>query len=157
MTSLRSHPPRRDTGASADLEAHHAEIGRIAASDAKLFLERDKSKSVNVVEIAAPNNNADQAGVVMLLLHSITNAVTMLLKSTNEWTGIIHEVNYTNFAVHLEDFANSRPATLDLDDISFTAKNISNYSASNLTAELSLRWNTNGSNQNFGHRLHSPR
>lgn len=133
------------TGASADLETHHAEVGRIAASDAKLFLLRDKSKSVNVVEIAAPKNDVNQAGVVMFLLHSITNAVTMLLHSTNEWTGIIHEVNYTNCSVHLVDYANSRPATLALDDISFTAKNISNFSESNLTAELSLHWNTNGS------------
>jgi Domain of Unknown Function (DUF748) len=133
------------TGASADLETHHAEVGRIAAMDAKLFLERNKNKSVNVAEIAAPSGNAGQAGVVMLLLHSITNEVEMLLKSTNEWTGIIHEVDYTNCAVHLQDFANARPASLDLDDINFTAKNISNLSDSNLTAALSMRWNTNGS------------
>jgi hypothetical protein len=133
------------TGASADLETHHAEVGRILASNAKLFLERDKSKAVNVVEIATPRGNASQSGVVLFLLRSVTNAVTMLLNSTNEWTGIIHEVSYTNCAVHVRDFANSRPATLDLDDISFTAKNISNLSDSNLTAALSLRWNTNGS------------
>ena len=42
---------------------------------------------------------------------------------------------------------NSRPARLDLSDITFDAKNISNVPGTNLTAELSLRWNTNGSIQ----------
>jgi hypothetical protein len=133
------------TGASADLETHHAEVGRIAAMDANLVLERNKNKSVNVIEVASPNASGGRAGVVMLLLHSITNEVDMLLKSTNQWTAIIHEVNYTNCAVHIRDFANARPASLDLDDINFTAKNISNFSESNLTAALAMRWNTNGS------------
>ncbi len=133
------------TGASADIEKHHAEVGRISMSDAKLFLERDKNKSVNVVEMATPTGNASESGAVLFLLRSVTNAVTMLLNSTNEWTGIIHEVAYTNCSVHVRDFANSRPASLDLDDISFTAKNISNFSDTNLSAALSLRWNTNGS------------
>jgi hypothetical protein len=56
----------------------------------------------------------------------------------------LHEVNVTKTALHLQDFANSRPATLDLDDISLSAKNISNVPGTNLTAEISLRWNTNG-------------
>jgi hypothetical protein len=132
------------TGASADLETHHAEVGRIVAMDASLFLERNKNKSVNLVEAATPNANVNQSGVVLVLLRSVTNAVAMLLQSTNQWTAIIHEVNYTNCAVHLRDYAYARPASLDLDDISLTAKNISNFSDTNLTAALSMRWNTEG-------------
>ena len=51
----------------------------------------------------------------------------------------------TNCALHLEDFVNSRPARLDLTDITLDAKNISNVPGTNLTADLSLRWNKNGS------------
>ena len=132
-------------GASADLEAHRAEIGRISANGGRLFLERDKNNTINVVQIAQPSeNNAPKSGVIMFILRSVTNAVTMLVNSTNEWTATIHEVNYTNCSVHLADYANQRPATLDLDKISFNAKNISNLPNTNLTAALSMRWNTNG-------------
>ena len=51
----------------------------------------------------------------------------------------------TNCALHLEDDVNSRPARLDLTDITLDAKNISNVPGTNLTAELSLRWNKDGS------------
>ena len=46
----------------------------------------------------------------MLLLRSVTNAVAMLLNSTNQWSGTIHDVDFTNCALHLEDLVNSRPA-----------------------------------------------
>jgi hypothetical protein len=54
-------------------------------------------------------------------------------------------VNLTNGAVSLEDLVHSRPARLELDNISLAAKNISNLPDTNLTATLALRWNTNGS------------
>jgi hypothetical protein len=53
-------------------------------------------------------------------------------------------VEFTNCAFHLEDRTASRPARLDLDDIALSVKNISNLPETNLTAGLSLRWNTNG-------------
>ena len=73
--------------------------------------------------------------------------------STNQWSGTIHDVDFTNCALHLEDLVNSRPARLDLDDITFTAKNISNLPHTNLTADLSLRWNTNGAIHTGNRRL----
>jgi hypothetical protein len=79
------------------------------------------------------------------LLGSITNAAALLLHSTNLWTATVHDVEFTNYAFSLEDLANSRPARLDLDDITLSVKNISNLPGTNLTVELSLRWNTNGS------------
>ena len=134
------------TGMSADLQAHTATVGSISADGAKLFLSRDTNAAINVVELAKPGTpNAAASDGILLLLRSVTNAVTMLLESTNQWRGAVNAVAITNCAVHLEDHVNSRPATLDLTDISFTAKHISNQPGTNLDAELSLRWNTNGS------------
>jgi hypothetical protein len=68
----------------------------------------------------------------------------MLLESTNQWTGTIHDVDVSGCALHLADFVNARPAKLDLTDVALSVKNISNVPATNMTAALSLRWNTNG-------------
>ena len=133
------------TGASVDLEARQADVDSVSASGAQLFLQRDKDASINALEAAKPVATATNApGGILLLLRSVTNAVAMLLNSTNQWNGTVHDVNFTDCALHLEDLVNSRPARLDLDDITLTAKNISNLPHTNLTAELSLRWNTNG-------------
>ncbi|MGA2683854.1 MAG: DUF748 domain-containing protein [Verrucomicrobiota bacterium] len=133
------------TGASVDLEARQAEVDSLSAGGAQLFLQRDKDASINALEAAKSVETATNApGGILLLLRSVTNAVAMLLNSTNQWSGTIHDVDFTNCALHLEDLVNSRPARLDLDDITFTAKNISNLPHTNLTADLSLRWNTNG-------------
>jgi hypothetical protein len=132
-------------GVSVDLESHQAEIGSVFMHGGKFFLNRDKNNSINVVELSRPaETNASVPGGILFLLRSVTNAVAALLNSTNQWSGTIHDVDLTNCAVHLEDFVNSRPATLDLDNIALSAKNISNIPATNLTASLSLRWNTNG-------------
>jgi hypothetical protein len=134
------------TGLSADLPAHTATVGSVSADGARLFLSRDTNAAINVVELAKPSvPDAAASDGILLLLRSVTNAVAMLLESTNQWHGAVNAVDITNCAVHLEDHVNSRPATLDLTDISLAAKNISNLPGTNLTAELSLRWNTNGS------------
>jgi hypothetical protein len=133
------------TGASMDLEARRAEVDSVSASGAEFFLRRNKNDSINVVELSKPAESAANApGGILFLLRSITNAVALLLNSTNQWSGTVHDVNFTNCALHLEDLVNSRPARLDLDDITLVAKNISNLPNTNLTAGLSLRWNTNG-------------
>ena len=114
----------------------------------KLFLNRAKDNSVNVVELVKPAESATNApGGILFLLRSVTNAVAVLLNSTNLWSGAIRSVAVTNCALHLEDDVNSRPARLDLSGVTLDAKNISNVPGTNLTAELSLRWNTNGSIQ----------
>lgn len=133
------------TGESADLESRQAAIGHVGVSGARLFIVRETNASINVVQAARPESNAAASGGVLFLLRSVTNAVTMLLNSTNQWSATIHDVSATNCAVHLEDFANPRPATLNLDHITAAAKNISNIPNTNLTAALSLRWNQTGS------------
>lgn len=133
------------TDASLDLEGHQAEMGRIFVTGAQANLLRNTNKDINVVEISQPRPSAanDQGGIV-LLLQSVTNLVGTLINRTNQWNAAIHAVNLTNCAIHLTDLANSRPATLNLDDISVVIKNISNQANTNLTATISLRWNTNG-------------
>jgi len=134
------------SGASVDAMARTAEIQSITANIGRLLLRRNADAAVNVVELSKPAEGATNApGGILLLLRSVTNAVAMLLSSTNKWTGVIREVNLTNGAVSMEDLVNSRPARLELDNISLAAKNISNLPDTNLTAILALRWNTNGS------------
>jgi len=133
------------TGASVDLEARQAEMDSVIADGAKLFVQRNKDATINALEAAKPVANETNApGGILLLLRSVTNAVAMLLNSTNQWNATVHTVNFTDCGLHLEDLVNSRPVRLDLDDVTLTAKNISNLPHTNLAAQLSLRWNTNG-------------
>ena len=84
-------------------------------------------------------------GGIVFLLRAMTNAVAMLLNTTNQLSATVNSLTVTNCELHLEDFVNSRPARLDLTDITLDAKNISTVSCTNLTARLTLRWNRNGS------------
>jgi len=133
------------TGASADLQAHTATIDAVNLINAKLFLNRDKDAAVNLVELSKPPaKSANASGGILFLLRSVTNAVALLLNSTNEWSGTVRSIEVTNCSIHLEDYDNARPAKLDLNDITLEAKNLSNVAGTNLTADFSLRWNTNG-------------
>ncbi len=137
------------TGVNVDAVARQAEIGLVSADGGKFFLLRKRNDSTNVaVAVTAPSQPAEAAtnapGGIPALLGSITNAAALLLNSTNLWTATVHDVEFTNCAFSLEDLANSRPARLDLDDITLSVKNISNLPGTNLTVALSLRWNTNG-------------
>jgi hypothetical protein len=133
-------------GASADVQTRQATIGSIVADGARVNLLRNKDAAINVLELSKPAATAGSApDGILLLLQSLTNVVTKLIASTNQWSGAIRDVSVTNCAVHLEDDVNSRPATLDLADVALSAKNLSNLPGTNLDAALSLRWNTNGS------------
>jgi len=114
-------------------------------SGGKIFVTRAHDDSINVVEAAKPSATATNVpGGILFLLHSVTNVVSLLLQSTNQWSGLLQSVSVTNCALHWEDDVNSRPARLDLTDMGMEAKNISNLPGTNLAAALALRWNTNG-------------
>ncbi len=133
------------SGVSVDAAARRAEVGSIDAAGGSLVLRRGKDNALNVVELSQPAAGVtNEPGGILMLLRSVTNAVALLMNSTNTWTGTIHNVDFTNCALSLEDLVNSRPARLDLDRISFSARHISNLPGTNLTAALALRWNTNG-------------
>lgn len=136
------------TGVDVDAVGRRAEIGLVSADGGKFYLLRQRNDSTNVARAApAPPVEAatNSSAGIPALLGAITNAAALLFKSTNLWTATVHDVEFTHDAFSLEDLANSRPARLDLNDITFSAKNISNLPGTNLTVELSLRWNTNGS------------
>jgi hypothetical protein len=132
-------------GVSADTDTHRADVASIATAGARLNVRRDQQKNVNLIEVAQPAEGAaDARSGILLLLRTVTNALTALQQSTNLWIGSLQEVKVEDCALHLEDLANSRPVRLDLDQIALTASHISNLPGTNLSASLSLRWNTNG-------------
>jgi len=125
-------------------------IDRLSVAGATLSLKREEQLAAAVpVEVPpptapapAPGTNASDA--ILLLLQSVTNAVGLLQQSTNAIAATVSDVSVTNCAIHLEDLANPRPVRLSIDEILLVAKNFSNIPRTNLTAALSLRWNTNG-------------
>ena len=134
------------TGASMDLQSRHATVNSVLADGSRLELLRGKDDAINVVELSKPAATAANApGGILLLLHSVTNAVTMLLHSTNQWSATVRNVISTNGSIYFEDDVNSRPAKVALTDITLTAKNISNLPGTNFASQLSLHWNKNGS------------
>ena len=144
-TNLVELPLFAVTGVNVDAVARQAEIGCVYADGGRLFLLRNGNNSTNAAGSTQPAETATNApGGIPALLGSVTNAVALLLHSTNLWTGTVRDVEFTNCAFHLEDRTVSRPARLDLDDIAVSVKNISNLPGTNLTVGLSLRWNTNG-------------
>ena len=104
------------TGVNVDVNARRAQVASVSLAGATLFLQRDQSNAVNVVQLSQPAETAANApGGVLLLLQSITNAVALLLNSTNAWTATLHEATIRNCALNLEDLANPRPARLNLE------------------------------------------
>jgi hypothetical protein len=133
------------TGISADLQARTATVDSAVLIGAKAWLDRNTNAAINVVEAAKPAAPASDApGGVLFLLRSVTNAVALLLESTNQWSGSVRSLSATNCEVHLVDRANARPARLDLSEINLAASNLSNLPGTNLNADFSLRWNANG-------------
>lgn len=134
-----------ETGVSGDLKSHHGEIGLMKFDDANAYVERGTNNLFNVLQIAKPKVSKPTApGGILVFLNAITNTVATLVKTTNQWTGIIHEVNFTNCGAHLLDLALAHPASLDLQRINVDVKNISNIPNSNVTAGVSMDWNKRG-------------
>jgi uncharacterized protein DUF748 len=133
------------TGASVDAMARQAEADTMTVIGGRFALRRNKDTSVNAIELLKPADSAPAApGGILLLLRAMTNLVALLLNTTNLANGTIRDLNFTNCALHLEDLVNSQAVRLDLEDIAIRAKNISNRAGTNMTAEVSLRWDTNG-------------
>jgi len=133
------------TGASMDALARRAEADTLTVTGGRFVLRRNKDTSVNALELLKPADAAPTPpGGILLLLRAMTNLVAMLLNTTNLSNGAIRDLSLTNCTLHLEDLANSRPVRLDLEDIAVWGKNISNRAGTNMTAGVSLRWDTNG-------------
>ena len=131
-------------GVSADLQSRTATVNSVAVDGAQAFVNRDTNAAINVVELSKPAESVTNApGGILFLLRSVTNAVALLLNSTNQWAGTVRSVTVTNCSLHLEDHAVPRTARLDLSDVAVEARNISNLPGTNIEASASLRWNTN--------------
>jgi len=132
-------------GVSADAFGRTAQIRSISAGNGRIALRRNADASVNLIELSKPSPEAaNVAGSIVVLLNSVTNVVQWLISTTNNWIGSLHEFNITNFAVRLDDHATARPVRLDLDDIRVSVRHVSNVPGSNLAAQVSMRWNSNG-------------
>jgi hypothetical protein len=133
------------TGASVDAMGRQAEADTMTVTGGRFVLRRNKDTSVNAIELLKPADSAPAApGGILLLLRAMTNLVAMLVNTTNLSNGTIRDLNLTNCALRLEDLVNVQPVRLDLEDIAVDGKNISNRPGTNITAAVSLRWDTNG-------------
>jgi uncharacterized protein involved in outer membrane biogenesis len=133
------------SGVSVDAMARQAEAETLTVTDGRFLLRRNRDTSVNAIELSKPATAAPNTpGGIVLLLRAMTNVIAMLLNSTHLSNGGIRELKLVNCALHLEDLVNSQPVRLDLEGIAVQAKNISNRAGTNMTAEISLCWDTNG-------------
>jgi hypothetical protein len=122
-----------------------AEIASFLAEGGRLDLTRGQNGKINLLEMVRPAETATNAPrSVMLALQGITNVFAFLRLSTNLASAVLHQLEVTNCVVGWEDLATARPVNLRLDDIALTGRELSNLSGSNMTAAISLRWNTNG-------------
>jgi hypothetical protein len=132
-------------GAAADAGARTADIAAVRVVGGRVDVRRFHDGTVNLAELATPADDATNApGSIALLMQATTNLVARLMESTNLATGILRAVDVTNCAVSWTDEANRRPVHLVVDEIAVAARNLSNLPGTNLTADVSLRWNTNG-------------
>ena len=135
------------TGVNADALARQAEIGSVTGDGGRLFLQLPLALMTNSAATSSPPvavAATNAPGGIPALLGLVTNGVALLLHTTNLATATVDDVEFTHCGFRLEDRDFSRPARLDLDDITLSVKNISNAPKTNLLTALSLRWNTNG-------------
>ncbi|HWW01268.1 MAG TPA: DUF748 domain-containing protein [Candidatus Acidoferrum sp.] len=132
------------SGVSGDLLSRRVEVGAVSVRGADLRVVRNKGAQFNVVEAAQPNPNQSAPGGILVLLSSVTNVFARLLSSTNLATGTVRSVDAQDCAVTLRDDSLDRPVNLRVDQINVAARNLSNRPDTNMVADLSLRWNTNG-------------
>jgi len=132
-------------GVAADTASRRLEIGEVNVSGGRFEVKRARDETVNLVELSGPPPEVTNApGGLLVLMRAATNAFDALLRSTNLWSGTVHQFDLTNCSLRWEDLVNSRPVKVSVDDLALTARHLSNVPGSNATAVLSLKWNTNG-------------
>ncbi|HEY9153560.1 MAG TPA: DUF748 domain-containing protein, partial [Opitutaceae bacterium] len=97
---------------SADLQAASIEVGRVSLSDGEIKVLRDKT-GINLTRlIAVPESTAASAS---------TSGAT----ATPAWSIKVNEVTAKNFAANLDDQSLPHPGKLQIEKISFSARNFS--------------------------------
>jgi hypothetical protein len=133
------------SGVSGDLFARKLTVDKVLVNGAGMNVYRGSDAKFNLVEAATPNTNASAPAGILLVLQSATNLISQLLTSTNLATATVREVSVSNCFLNYRDDACVPPAQLVVDQVNFAARNLSNRPDTNMTSEVSLRWNTNGS------------
>ena len=132
-------------GASGDAFGRTADVQSISTSGGRFAVRRNADATLNLIELSKPSAEAtNAAGSIAILLQSLTNVVELLLRSTNAWQGTVHEIKVEDYAARVEDFSTPRPVRVDMDHITVSLRNVSNLPGTNITADVALRWNTNG-------------
>jgi hypothetical protein len=131
-------------GARADASARTANIAMVRVDGARLAAKRDRSGDLNLATISQSAEGVNTPGGILLLLQAATNAVAMLMNTTNLWSATLDDLQVTNCALAWEDAATRRPVRALVDQLAVSGKHLSNIPGSNQTANVLLRWNTNG-------------
>jgi hypothetical protein len=122
-----------------------ADIASVLVDGARLDLRRGKDAKINLLEMLCPAETATNAPrSVWLAFEGITNLVALLGLRTNGVSASLHHLEVTNCVASWEDLATAHPVNLRLDNVVLTGRELSNFSGSNMTADVSLQWNTNG-------------
>lgn len=129
---------------AGDLLARRLTVGAVAVRGATFNLRRATNANFNVVEMAQLNTAESAPGGILLLLQSATNLFSRLLTSTNLGTATVRDVAVRDCAVNFEDDSLTPAVRVGVDKIDVTARNLSNRPDTNMTTDVSLRWNTNG-------------
>jgi hypothetical protein len=133
------------SGVSGDLLTRNLTVDSVSVNGAALNVQRGADATFNVVAAATPITDASAPAGILLVLQTATNLISQLLTSTNLATAMVREISVTNCLLSYRDDACVPPARLVVDQINLTARNLSNRSGTNMTSNVSLRWNTNGS------------
>ena len=136
--------PAKPAPATKTTKALAVRIERIRVDGFNLSLENHLALTNTAKAPAPAETSTNAADPTIALLQSVTNALAQLTATTNQLNAVIDDIVVTNGTVHFQDFATARPAKLDLTDITFTAKNISNVPLNDFSTDLSIRWNQFG-------------
>jgi hypothetical protein len=139
-------PAFRFSGLEGDLSSRTVRMDSLELEGATIAVRRDAQQKINLLEMAqpAPSAATNAPGGILFLLQSITNAFQALIETTNTARLTLGRFAITNCAVAFRDEVPSTPVQLRVDQIQFAATNLSNVPGTNLTGELRMRWNTNG-------------
>lgn len=132
------------SGVSGDLFTRNLTVDRVFVNGAGLNVYRGSNAAINLLEAAAPNTNASAPAGILFALQSATNLITQLLTSTNLASATVREISVSNCFLNYRDDACVPPASLVVDQVNVAARNLSNRPDTNMTSQVSLRWNTNG-------------
>src|SRR5581483_3565826 len=121
--------------ASAAVLAHNARVGKIKSTGGFVLARQNHDGSINLLsQLILPTNHPPAAAAG-------TNAPSPLAAP---WTARIDEIAFDNYSLKVEDHKPTTPASIDIDQLAFDIKNVSNVSNAPVSASLNLRLQQTG-------------